>query len=233
MATKKCPVCGVPVKVENLERHLKNQHPRDRVDTTELLTVEEQRAVEKSKAAMKPTLTSAGKRTIVIVAIALVAILVLAVVVTTWRPPGPNVGQTAPNFTLSTSTGGSVTLTQYRGQPVFLEFMNTLCPACNNEAPTLAYVYRSFGTRVHFLSVDMAIPGDLPLNTAAEIEAFKTKYATPWVYSIDSDGTVANSYGVQGTPTMFVINANGIVSATPAYPASYSGIANALNQTLG
>ena len=32
MAQKKCPVCGVSVKLENLERHLRNQHPRADVD---------------------------------------------------------------------------------------------------------------------------------------------------------------------------------------------------------
>ena len=37
MATKKCPVCGVSVKAENLQRHVRNQHPRAKVEEVEEL----------------------------------------------------------------------------------------------------------------------------------------------------------------------------------------------------
>ena len=45
MAMKKCPVCGVPVKAENLERHVRNQHPHAEVNPDTLLTEDEKAEV--------------------------------------------------------------------------------------------------------------------------------------------------------------------------------------------
>lgn len=233
MATKKCPVCGVSVKVENLERHMRNQHPHAEVDTGALLTKEEKEEVEEAKASARPTLSQAGKRTVVIVAVVLVVILVVAVLASTWRGSGPHIGDKAPEFSLTSSTGTTVTLSGLRGRPVFIEFMNTRCPACISEAPTLSSVYKAYTGRVVFVSIDMYLSPSEPLSTNAEIEAFKTQYDTPWDYVIDSSGNTVRAYVVTGTPTMFVVDANGIISATPAYPAHYSVLADAFNKTLG
>src|SRR3989304_9699704 len=50
--SKKCPVCGVSVKLENLERHVRNQHPRASVDLTSLLSAEER--METTRATRAP-----------------------------------------------------------------------------------------------------------------------------------------------------------------------------------
>lgn len=236
MATKKCPVCGVAVKVENLERHVRNQHPKAQVDSTALLTEEEKEEVKEAKATSRPGLTRTGKRMLAIVAVVLVAIIVIAVVLSVWHPPGIGVGQTAPNFTLTSSTGTSTSLNEFRGRPVLLEFMNTRCPACNNEAPILASLYQSFSGRTYFLSVDIAIAGDLAINTPAEIESFKSQYNTVWTYVIDSQGTVSKLYNVYATPTIYILDANGVVAHVPEYNLgqdSYSSLSGYLNATLG
>jgi len=50
MAMKKCPVCGASVKVENLERHVEDKHPRAKVDLSKLVTKEEKEAAKPKKA---------------------------------------------------------------------------------------------------------------------------------------------------------------------------------------
>ena len=52
MATK-CPVCGVSVKLENLERHVRTQHPRADVDLTQTLTPEQRRELDAQKRALE------------------------------------------------------------------------------------------------------------------------------------------------------------------------------------
>ncbi len=234
MAMKKCPVCGVAVKVENLEKHVRNQHPHEHVDTAALFTSEEKQALTESKAASRPALTGAGKRTVVIVAVVLVAILAAAVVATTWRPATTNIGTTAPSFTLTTSTGTVVNSPQYRGKPLLLEFMNTECPACNTEAPILSSLYQAYQTRVAFLSVDMPIASH-PLNTVDEINTFKSNMNTPWDYGIDSNGAVVSAYAVSATPTIFIVDAKGVIAAMPVYPSgtTYSALSASLDQVLG
>jgi hypothetical protein len=54
MAMKKCPVCGVSVKLENMERHVKTQHPREEVDLRSLLTEEETVQAKAVKSTRKP-----------------------------------------------------------------------------------------------------------------------------------------------------------------------------------
>src|SRR3990170_19740 len=133
MAQKKCPVCGVSVKLENLERHLRNQHPRADVDLETAFTEEERREATQAKTAALPTITAKGKQWIAIVSVAVAAVLILVI----WNPfggVGPGVGQLAPDFTVETSTTGTVTLSAYRGSPVVLEFMDVDCDACKFEA---------------------------------------------------------------------------------------------------
>src|SRR3972149_2223624 len=120
MATKKCPVCSVPVKVENLERHLKNQHPRADVDLTSALTEQERREAQRAKAAARPAITTTGMRWVALIAVVVAAILGLAIGNPS-RGIGPGVGQVAPGFTVETSTVGTVTLSSYRESPVVLE----------------------------------------------------------------------------------------------------------------
>lgn len=233
MAAKKCPVCGVSVKVENLDRHLKNQHPHAEVDAAALLTSEEKEEVQEAKAAARPTLTASGKRTIMIVAVAVAVILVIAFLLTNLRSTGPGIGQTAPDFTLQLAGGGSATLSQYRGTPLLLEFMNTHCPNCQAEAPTLSVLYGAYGSRVHFLSVDMYLSPSEPSATSSELLSWKTTYNTPWDYAMDNNNNVANTYAVKGTPTTYIIDGGGVVRNYfyGAYP--YSSFSNALNVTLG
>src|SRR6266567_8613620 len=132
MATK-CPVCGVSVKLENLERHVRTQHPRAEIDLTQTLSPQQRRELDAQKRAGRPQLTRTGKRLIAIVAVVIASILVL-IVLNTFGNVGIAPGQLAPDFTLPTSDAGSITLSSLRGRPVLLEFMDIDCPHCINEA---------------------------------------------------------------------------------------------------
>jgi len=233
MATKRCPVCNVPVKVENLERHVRTQHPRANVDTRALLTEEERQALQEAKTAARPTLTSRGKRTIVLVAIVVAAVLLIGIIAATWRPSGGNPGNVAPDFTLPTSEGGTITLSSYRGQPVLLEFMDVDCPFCQQEAEqALTTLYQNYGARVQFLCVDIDLPGDPPADTADRINSFRAQYNTPWPYGMDSSRTVASSYGVTGTPTTFIVDKEGIIRNRFDGLTGYANLASALDAVL-
>lgn len=234
MAMKKCPVCGVSVKVENLERHVRNQHPHEHVDLSETFTEEDREAVEESKARTRPALTRRGKRTVLIAVVAVAVVIVVVILASTWHPPGPNVGQTAPAFSLQTSDGSVVALSSLtgKGKPVFLEFMSPYCSACWSEAPTVTSIYGTFGSRVVFASIVWVYFFEGTTNVA-NVTDFKTVHNTPWPYGMDYDTSVINAYGVTSTPTFFILDSSGVVQSkfVGAYP--YNTLANALNQALG
>lgn len=234
MATKKCPVCGVSVKTENLERHLRNQHPKDQVDLSETLTEEEREAIREKKSAGRTGLTRGGRRIIVVAAIVLVVVIGLAAALPYLIPPPATVGNPAPNWTLTSTDGVTITLSAWRGSPVLIEFMDVDCPYCQQEAPTLGSIYPNYSGRgVQFVSIDINFEGQA--DTAARIATFQSTYNTPWPYCLDPQGIqgVAAKYGATSTPTSFIINKDGTIGAKLVGVQPVANFISALNSALG
>lgn len=229
MAMKKCPVCGVSVKVENLQRHVHDQHPRAGIDLDTILTEKEVREIRRPATSASPTMTRRGKIIAVVVALVLVG-LVAAVIYNASQNVGLQAGQVAPDFTEPTSDGGSVHLYALRGQPVLLEFMDVDCPHCINEArDVLRYLYQNYSSRTTFLSVDVNLVP--PTDTVAGINAFRTTYGTPWTYAL-YDPLVVQAYAVSGTPTMYVLDPRGVIVAAYFGETGYTTLAAALDRAL-
>jgi len=229
---RKCAECGVSVKVENLPAHYAKQHPR--AEVPEALQREAVQVVRAAKAARAPApvaLTRNGK--ILIAAVAVVLAVVLIVIIVNPFRVGPNVGKVAPDFTLTSTTGSSVTLSALRGEPVLLEFMDVDCPHCQNEATNvLSSLYTAYNARVHFFSVDVNfVPPD---DTDTRINAFKTTYNTPWTYALDSTRTVQTTYGITSTPTTYILDRNGVITdiLIGEQSGGYATYSNALDAAL-
>ena len=238
MAMKKCPVCGASVKVENLERHVTDKHPRAKVDLSALVTAEEVRAAKPAKAAPPPAVTKGGKRLIVVVAILLAVVLIL-VVVNPFRPRGPQVGDPAPDFLIAACPSGVVSLSSYRNSVTLLELMDVDCPGCISEAPVLAGVHDAYGTRgVRFLSVSL-VDWHAPADTCGTVDTFTRTHGTDWTYGMDTDRAVRDAYfpGSAGfvTPTMYVLDRGGVITAIFSGPPSggSAAYAAALDAALG
>jgi cytochrome c-type biogenesis protein len=133
--------------------------------------------------------------------------------------PNPTTGQTsasgAPDFTLPVVgpnglTGQRVSLSSFRGKVVLLEFMEPWCSHCQTMAPILESLYQQYGSNVVFLSVAGSWSG-ANVNDAA---TFIRDYRSSWVFVYDSSGTTFSAYGVQATPTFFLIDRNGQIAST-------------------
>ncbi len=239
MATKKCPVCGVSVKTENLERHLRNQHPREKVDVSDVLSDQEQEAVAQERAASRPGLTKGGKRLVLVAGIVVAALVALVVLYPLLSPPGP----TTTDFTLTSTDNTTVSIAAWRGHPVLVEFMDLDCPYCEQESPVLVSLYTStsynFTARgVRFVSIDMNFEG--AQDTAARINSERSDpsspfYGSSWPYCLDPGGTVATNYGATQTPTIFILNKDGTVAHkyVGTAEASAANLVSALNAALG
>lgn len=122
----------------------------------------------------------------------------------------------APDFTLPVVgsnglTGEKISLSQFKGKVVFLEFMVPWCGHCQNMAPVLESLYKQYRSQnVVFISVSGAWNG----ATVDDAAQFIRTYHSDWIYVYDSSGAVFNSYGVTATPTFFIITKNGVVANT-------------------
>lgn len=102
------------------------------------------------------------------------------------------VGDQAPDFTLPSSDGSPVSLSQFRGQTVVLYFYprdNT--PGCTTEA---------CGFRDHFAAYQgiPAVIVGISTDSVACHRKFRDKYQLPFLLLADEDAAVSTAYGVYG-----------------------------------
>ncbi len=139
-----------------------------------------------------------------------------------------------PDFTLplvgsNGLTGQTITLSSFRGKVVLLEFMEPWCPHCKNMAPVLDTLYSQYGSSVVFISV----AGPWNGATADDTANFIRTYGTNWTTVYDSSGIVFSNYGVQSTPTFFIIGKDGTVSSTFQGEQTSNTLAGALSAAMG
>ncbi len=119
----------------------------------------------------------------------------------------PEVGRLAPDFTLTDLEGNSVTLSDFRGTVVFLNFWATWCPPCRAEMPEIEAVYQEYKNQ------DVMVIGIDLLEAENEVRQFVQQGGYGWTFVIDTTGEVANNYGVTAIPTSFFLDKEGIIRA--------------------
>lgn len=67
----------------------------------------------------------------------------------------PEIGYTAPDFTLATLDGGTVTLSQLRQQWVLLSFWTTWCTWCVRQMPYLQAAFEERGDEIQFMAINL------------------------------------------------------------------------------
>jgi cytochrome oxidase Cu insertion factor (SCO1/SenC/PrrC family) len=125
-----------------------------------------------------------------------------------------NVGQPAPDFTLTDINGRSHSLSAYRGKTVVLEWVNPECPfvvkhyqgSGNMPATQKAAV----ADGAVWLSINSGHAGSQGDFAPAEVAAWHSKTgAAPTAYCRDQNGKVGKLYDARHTPTLYIINAEG------------------------
>jgi thiol-disulfide isomerase/thioredoxin len=113
-------------------------------------------------------------------------------------PSGP-----APQFTLEARGGSKISLTQYKGQVVMLNFWASWCGPCRQEMPLLENIYKKYG-KMGFTLIGVNVEPD---SKAAEGFLKQTPVSFPVIY--DKDSTVSKAYDVSGMPSTVIIDRKG------------------------
>jgi cytochrome c biogenesis protein CcmG/thiol:disulfide interchange protein DsbE len=117
----------------------------------------------------------------------------------------PEVGALAPDFTLSTLDGSSVTLSAYRGKPILLNLWATWCGPCRAEMPYLQEVFEErLGEGLVLLTVNLR-------EDETTVKQFMQTEGYTFMVALDRDGAVGNRYSIRGIPTTFFIDSAGVI----------------------
>ena len=110
-----------------------------------------------------------------------------------------SVGDVAPDFELLDLAGKKIKLSDYSDQSVLLVFGATWCPSCRAEIPQLRAIEKKYGDRgLKVLYVDVQ-------ESARKVQSFATKHKINYTALLDSRGSVARRYRVQGIPLNIVV----------------------------
>jgi len=123
------------------------------------------------------------------------------------------VGQAAPNFTAIDASGKTVTLADFKGRHVVLEWVNPGCPYVQRhyDSANMQGTQREATSKgVVWLAVNSTAQdaGDY-LTPAAMTQWMQTQKAAATATLMDTDGRVGRAYGARTTPHMYIVNPAG------------------------
>lgn len=216
MATmKECPVCGIRVKLENIEGHIKKVHPSAKVDA--VLSEDDKTSIKIAKKKVQKTAQpfEDRERKRWIGAGLVIAVIVVALVfyLSTLPVGGPGCdleGEDAILFTRGDVDGVPYDLNAHIGsKPILIEFFYTQCSACLSMAPVMddLYAYYEWGAEVEFV----AISSD-SRDSTSDVRNYRDAHGSNWTFIWDSSTAIASDYCVPGTPTFVLIDTDGTIA---------------------
>lgn len=145
-------------------------------------------------------------------------------------PIGYKAGMRAPDFTLQeVRTGEQVSLSQFRGQPVLINFWATWCGPCRLEMPHLQGVYEQYKDEgFTVIAVDAKID-----DGREAVLSFVDELGLTFPVVKDATGEVeTNKYNVVGYPTSVFVDRDGIIQYVHRGPMTKEFIEEKLKDVL-
>lgn len=149
---------------------------------------------------------------------------------------GAKVGDPAPLFEGIDAQGKTISLTEFKGKFVVLEWHNPKCPyvVAQYEARQMQNTQKTWTDKgVIWLSINSSAVGkEGHVDGKSALAYVKRHGATPSAIILDADGKIGKSYEAKTTPHMFVINPDGIliyngaIDNTPTYKTQEVGKGN-------
>jgi len=137
-------------------------------------------------------------------------------------------GSAAPDLTLKTLDGGQVSLSDYKGRPVFINFWASWCGPCRAEMPEIIAAYNAHKDS----GLEVLAINSTQLDVVDDARAFVDEFQMPFPVLLDEEGSANKAFSVIGLPTSVFIDAGGLVQAVNIGPMTGEIIEEHLKQIL-
>jgi peroxiredoxin len=118
----------------------------------------------------------------------------------------PRAGQPAPNFKVITTSGQPVSLENYRGYVLIVDFFATWCRPCRESIPHLIEMNRKYGKQgLQVLGLSADEDGE------RLVKAFADEHRITYPIALAGESTLVD-FGVRSVPVMFIIDKKGKVA---------------------
>lgn len=112
----------------------------------------------------------------------------------------------APDFIVLDREGEEVSLSDFIGKPVILNFWASWCGPCKSEMPEFEAAYQKYREEIQFMMVNLTDGSRETVETAAEYIAGEG-YTFPVFFDTESDAAI--TYGATSIPVTYFVDAEG------------------------
>ena len=119
--------------------------------------------------------------------------------------PAPRIDQPAPEFDLRTLDGRTVSLSDYKGRPVWISFWASWCPPCRAENPDIEEMYQKYkGQGLVILAPAIGEDSDT-------VAGYVKRTDLTFTVGVDETTQLAANYRIVGIPTHFFVDRDGVL----------------------
>lgn len=141
-------------------------------------------------------------------------------------PEGVNEGKRARDFTLANLAGIDVSLSDFQGQVVLVNFWATWCAPCRDEIPGFEQVYRTY-TDDGFVVLGVNLQ-----ESRDQVEPFLDSMDVTYPILLDQGGDVTSEYRTLGLPMSILVTPEGVIHTRHVGFLSDSILENYLQELL-
>jgi peroxiredoxin len=114
------------------------------------------------------------------------------------------IGDQAPNFSLPDRQRKTVSLSDFKGKYVVLEFWGTWCGYCIKDIPAMKEYHARYKSKVEFIGIAFR-------DWETRWREALAKHEMNWVNLLSPDEKLATTYGIEGYPTKIIVNPEGVI----------------------